>query len=495
MAAPSGAKPRLLLDTNVVIAHENDGPTEQSHADAAAELVRLANGMGFPLLLSNGTRQDFLNAPTDMRERRLKTLDKYYRTLGPVNESPNVRDQFPQQLGQNDAADVEVLSTFDTGVATVLVTEDATMKRRAERAGLTRILTIQNAVDWLEELGAPDLFNAIAAKVVEAYRISRHASIFDSLRDDYDGFDNWWTEKVVRQDRHAIILGDAADPDGIAVLKAESQPFDLGDSVLKVCTFKVVEQDGSAGAGRRGEFLLRAVVDYARETNHPVLYMTVHPHHEKLLAWLEKFGFTHHDDQDNGELVMVKRLEPRAGAEPIHPLEHAVTFGPVSLRVLDAHLVPIRYHLHDRLLPDSSPQTSLFPNEPCGNAIRKAYLCRSPSRKLKPGDTLAFLRTKPTEAARITAIGVVEQTFVSVDPAEVAARVRGRTVYSYVEIAQMCAQGEVLVVLFRLDRRVDPPWSAGTLNHAGVMSRSPQSIAQIKPEGVRWLRTELDASP
>ncbi|WP_032392020.1 GNAT family N-acetyltransferase [Rhodococcoides fascians] len=484
--------PRLLLDTNIVIAHENDGPEPHLYAEAADTLVQLARHLGFELLLSNGTRSDFVNAPAGIRHTRLRTLQKYYRVLDRVPEDPRIRQQFPSDLSGNNAADLEVLSTYATGFATVLVTEDTVMRKRAARAGLTNVFDIDDAIDWLRELRDPTLHNAASADIVPAYRINRHADLFTSLRNDYAPFDHWWSDKVVRKDRPAIILGSPMAPDGLAVLKDESDAFGLGEHILKVCTFKVQDSSGS-GRARRGELLLRAVIDYAAARRYPVMYLTVWPKHEKLISWLQQFGFTEHASTEEGELVMAKHRLPPPGQTPLAPLEHAVRYGPRSLRVEEAHVVPIRHHYHDRLLPDSDDQGSLFENEPCGNAIRKAYLCRSNTRLLEPGHLLAFLRTKPDEQARITAVGVVEQTLVSTRPSQIAAFVRGRTVYDYQEIDRMCSEGSVLAVLFRLDTRISPPWPASTLRTAGVMSVSPQSIARVPKKGITWIRSQLDA--
>ncbi len=491
MATTPGQSPRLLLDTNVVIAHENDGPEPHIHAGPADTLVKLARSLGFELLLSSGTRSDFTDAPAALKQRRLRTLEKYYRTLDRVPENLAVRSEFPPHLSRNDAADLEVLSTFATGLPSVLVTEDVAMKRRAIRAGLSNVFNIDAAISWLRELKDPTLDNAASAEMVPAYQVDVQAALFQSLKEDY-AFAEWWTSKVVREERPVIILGQAANPDGVAVLKTESHPFGLGERVLKICTFKVRDAD-DAGAGRRGELLLRAVVDYARDRGHPIAYLTAWSHHEKLLAWLTRFGFFHHLTNDAGERVMVKQLVPPPGAEPLSPLEHAIAYGPRALKVHDAHIVPIKYYFHDRLLPDSGDQPTLLENEPCGNAIRKAYLCRAPSRLLRPGHLLAFLRTEPRFEARVTAVGVVEQTLASSEPSEVATFVRGRTVYTYREIEQMCAKGEVLAVLFRLDTRISPAWSASSLKSARVMTSSPQSIARVPEEGVRWIRTKLDA--
>ncbi|GAA2086150.1 hypothetical protein GCM10009821_29630 [Aeromicrobium halocynthiae] len=93
MSTARGRSPRLLLDTNVVIAHENDGDSAHANANAAEALVKLARGLGFELLLSNGTRSDFTDAPLALRQRRMRTLEKYYRTLNRVPENPIVRGQ------------------------------------------------------------------------------------------------------------------------------------------------------------------------------------------------------------------------------------------------------------------------------------------------------------------------------------------------------------------------------------------------------------------
>lgn len=484
--------PRLLLDTNVVIAHENDGSEPHLNAAAADTLVQLARHLGFELLLSSGTRSDFVNAPDQIRHARLRTLQKYYRVLDRVPENPLVRQQFPRHLSTNNAADLEVLSTYGTGFPTVLVTEDNAMRGRAARAGLTNVFDIDAAIDWLRELQDPALNNAASAAIVPAYQINRNADLFASLRSDYEPFDRWWSDKVVRQERPAIILGSPLAPDGLAVLKEETGTFELGERILKICTFKV--QDGSgSGQARRGELLLRAVIDYAAARNYPAMYLTAWPKHEKLVGWLKQFGFFQHTVTADGELVMAKHRVPPPGQVPLAPLDHAIRYGPRSLRIEEAHVVPIRHHYHDRLLPDSDDQGSLFENEPCGNAIRKAYLCRSNTRLLEPGHLLAFLRTKPDEEARVTAVGVVEQTLVSARPSQIAAFVRGRTVYDYQEIERMCSRGSVLAVLFRLDTRTSPPWPAATLRAAGVMSTSPQSIARVSAGGVGWIRTQLDA--
>ena len=125
-----------------------------------------------------------------------------------------------------------------------------------------------------------------------------------------------------------------------------------------------------------------------------------------------------------------------------------------------------------------------------GNAIRKAYVCHSGSKQLRPGDTLLFLRTRQNQMVNV--VGVVEETLRSSDPAEVLAFTGRRTVYTPNEIHEMCSNREVLAIRFRLDRVLDTPLTSNDLVQQGVMARSPQSIQQVRDGGaLTWLTTLL----
>lgn len=486
---PSGHQLRLLLDTNIVIAHEDDDPGEQHLNSARAQsLVQEARELGFEVLISHGTYQDVLRAEEPRRSRRQASLRKHYTRLQRVPDDPELRHRFPATLTPRDACDLQVLSAFAAGAATALVTEDQRMRNRAAAQGLERVLDLDDALDWLAGLRAPELRNAAGVERVAAYQIPLKAPVFASLREDYAGFDRWWLEKVVGQRRTVLVLGEHASPEGLAVTKDEPGAFGLAERVLKVSTFKVSE---GLGRSRRGELLLRAVVDHAVGTDSQAAYLTVWPRHRELIGWLGRFGFVHHTTTADGQQVLAKQFKPAPGADPLHPLAHHVAYGPRSLRLERLYWVPIKERFHARLLPDSDDQLSLLGNEACGNAIRKAYLCRANIRQLRPGDALAFIRTG-AGPSRATAVGVVEKTLASQDPEEVATFVSGRTVYSLREIQQMCEVGEVLAILFRFDRRLEPPWLLEDLKQRGALNGPTQSITTATKEGTTWARQQLD---
>ncbi|GAA1955202.1 hypothetical protein GCM10009798_13040 [Nocardioides panacihumi] len=488
-------RPAVLIDSNLFIAAE-DNPEGHVYGAEAAELVRLVPEVGFQLLLSQGTRSDILQAPPAVRERRHRQLAKYtVLAAAPVNQS--VREQFPAVLTSNNSADIEVLNTFATGRARWLVTEDAQMRGRAIRAGLDGVLSLTEALDFLHSLKSPATVHGPAVYEVEGYQVQLGASIFDSLRADYEGFDDWWRDKV--SNRPVIVLGDTEDPQGVGVLKAETAPYGLTGDLLKICTFKVAER---VQGDKRGELLLRACLDHARQHRLDGCYLEVLPDKQELLAWLAAFGFTVLPGAATvrGEHVLVKHLHPPADtqadvspADPLSPLAHHIAYGPGSLLLERAHVVPIVDHWLNQLMPDVTGGDLFTGTEGCGNAIRKAYLCHAPTNKLAPGDALLFMRTG-AGPSNVCAVGVVEATRRSSEPDDIIAFVGTRTVYSRASIEAQCATHPVLAVLFRHDGPLPHPILISDLVSAGVLNGTPQSITEVSPEGVAWLRQRSQTS-
>jgi GNAT superfamily N-acetyltransferase len=367
-----GGGASIMIDSNVFIAAEDHGDDGHPYGATATSLLSLAARLGHRVCVSHGTRSDLLRAPAEVGDRRRRQLTKYH-VLERVPDNRIIRAAFPTHLSPNDSADLEVLSSFATGVTTWLVSEDRRLRRRARSVGIERVYDLDQAVELLQALSTPTPARLPAAERVPAYTIDLDAPVFDGLKSDYAGeFEAWWRGKVVPEDRPAIVLGRAGAPQGIAVLKAESPaPHGWDGPTLKMCTFKVAE--GYQG-GKRGELLLKAVLDLARADGHASLYVEVLPDKEDLVSWLEQFGFavvpglTASRDQ----LVLRKALRPTTSDDPLDPLEHAVRYGPGSVLIDAAHAVPIRDGWHHRLLPEADPQDDLFAGqEACGNAIRK----------------------------------------------------------------------------------------------------------------------------
>jgi hypothetical protein len=82
---------------------------------------------------------------------------------------------------------------------------------------------------------------------------------------------------------------------------------------------------------------------------------------------------------------------------------------------------------------------------------------------------------------------------VSSDANQVAAFVGQRTVYSLDQIQAMCRAGEVVALLFRQDRLLDPSISFAEMQAQGIAHGAPRSIQRVPEEVIEWLTTRIDA--
>jgi hypothetical protein len=328
--------------------------------------------------------------------------------------------------------------------------------------------------------------------------------IFTSLREDYPEFDGW-LDRTVRPDvanRECLVIEESGDYAALAIVKLTEPDcaHAFPQPVTKVATLKV---NSDYVGSKYGELLLKSVFAAAHEREAASMYVEVLPKHEGLVDLLGRFGFRHSGQvTGRGELVLLKILRPVEGADVLPPLEHHIAYGPPAISgKANVFLVPILPEWHRQLFPDAPGEPPAFEQlqliadpqtitHPWGNALRKAYLSNSPTNLIRAGDTLLFYRS--AGPSNVTAVGVVEETLRSADPAEILAFIGGRTVYTPAEISTMCrgVRG-VLATLFRQDRFIDPPWSLQELQGNGVVTAWPQSITKVREGGAQWVHDRL----
>lgn len=482
---------RILLDTNVVIAAESDEHPRHPRAGQAAELLSLSARLGHVVCVASTIRDDFArHAEAAHRVRRDWQLQRYH-VLDPIAVPSGFRERagYPPSVGPSGQVDMTLLLALERRAAQWLVTDDQGIHDHARTLGLSdRTFTLADAIDVLaRQLAQPIAVPAV--REVKGFQLDTDDPIFDDFDPSYD-VRRWVQTKVAPEHRPCLVIGEPGHLDSLVVLNEERyQAWGLPGKVLKVCTFKVAPQ---ARGIKRGELLLWAVFQYARANAYDSIFIEVFDRELVLIAMLEAFGF--HKiavtTARPGELVYGKLLRAE-GRRALSPLRHHITYGPGALAAERIFLVPIIPQWHASLLPAAEEQLELMPGlTDQGNAIRKAYLSKTNSRLLAPGDVLLFLRTH--EARQVRAVGVVEETAVSSDPVEVLEFTGRRTVYTPREVSEMCSERPVLAIRFRLDRVLDTPLSAADLIEHGAMRRSPQSIAQItNPGAIGWLQDLL----
>lgn len=120
-----------------------------------------------------------------------------------------------------------------------------------------------------------------------------------------------------------------------------------------------------------------------------------------------------------------------------------------------------------------------------GNTIRKVYLCRAPTTRLRPGDILLFYMSKDIRYAAsqsITTVGIMEQVNNANTTDDLIRLTAKRSVFSADDLRNMRASTDspMKVVDFLLVGHIKPPVPLNTLLATGVFSnRPPQSITQL----------------
>lgn len=489
---------KFLIDTNILISLEPAGAAAiEPRALEAAEIARLIQESAnqvvvHPTVLIDLDRDD----DADRRRHREHVLAKYPKLADP----PQLTAEYVTILGRatpksNDWVDNHLLVAVARDAVDCLVTQDQGIHRKAARLGITdRVLTVQDALAMLRALFQTQPSPPPAVVVTKSHNLDEKDPIFDSFRCDYPGFDDWLRKcKLAGRDTW-VIKGSNGGLAAVCIVKTEAEAaYGMSGKILKICTFKVSE----AYLGVRfGELLLKAVFLYAFENEFEWIYLTAFEKQAVLLAMLQAFGFDAHGTPTKlGELVLTKPGRPPDGRVSASPLEFAVRYGPCHLQWegVTVWVVPIQPRWDRVLFPDRQEQTAMFQGQlPFGNALRKAYLCRSPVRTIREGDVLAFYRSETSQSVRT--LGIVEGFVTSKDAAVIGRYVGRRTVYSMDEIAGMCAASRpVLALRFRQSLRPFDEVGLYELKTGGALKAAPQSIVRLSKEAAQWLRSRVGA--
>lgn len=484
---------RFLLDTNILIPLQDSYQVLESNL---ANFIRLANIGGHQLLYHPATIADFeRDTDAQRRSRNLQRIRQY-----PVLESPAACPWNNGETGANDACDNEILYALECDAVHALVTEDRGIHAKAKARGLNeRVYTIQTAEDWLRRLHEPRKFDLPNIQVAPLHSLTPQLStpFFDSLREGYRGFDEWFRDKA-KENRMAWIYRDENEVIAaicIYVIQSNEVINDAGEhlagTALKLCTFKV----GDGVRGRKiGELFLKAAFRYASDNGCENLFIHANAErHDYLIRLLQEFGF---EEQGSyvGDLVLVKSHPVAPPSEPqIPPLEYVRRYFPHFRQdsSIQKFLIPIQPHFHETLFPDYQPiQPRLFgASNNIGNAIKLAYLCHAQTKSIHVGDLVLFYRTMDEKS--ITSVGVVDRFEVLDDAAQIASLVSRRTVYSIDQIDDM-AKRPTKVILFRLVKHLHKPVKYSRLQHEHIVSGPIQSIRKITDESFSKILAAAD---
>lgn len=238
---------------------------------------------------------------------------------------------------------------------------------------------------------------------------------FQSLKDDYPGFEQWFLKKALKGEKAFVLYNDSNTLDGFLYLKIEKEivtdviPNILADNILKVGTFKI-----NAHGTKLGEQFIKIILDYAVASSVNLCYVTIFPKHNSLIKLVEKFGFEFYGTKglsSNKENVYVKDLYSLTG-------NILNDFPLVDSRNKNKYILSIFPRYHTIMFPNSILTTEnkdIIKDVSYTNSIHKIYVCNMYNvENLKYGDIVVVYRTaennKSAEYNSVaTSICVVEE--------------------------------------------------------------------------------------
>jgi hypothetical protein len=218
-------------------------------------------------------------------------------------------------------------------------------------------------------------------------------SFFDSLRQDYPQFDEWFLKKTTEK-KSAFVFETHGKLDGFLFLKSEIdvEIADVSPQLpkkrwLKIGTFKI-----NPHGTRLGERFLKTVLDNAIHYKIDAVYVTVFPKHKALIELFERYGFEEKaikPTNDSIEKVLVKELGD---------LKNNILYDypKFSTRGNQKFLLSIFPEFHTQLFPNSklnNESYELIKDLSHTNSIEKVYICSMDCRALRRGDALVIYRT------------------------------------------------------------------------------------------------------
>ncbi|MDN5201957.1 hypothetical protein QQ008_11300 [Fulvivirgaceae bacterium BMA10] len=346
---------------------------------------------------------------------------------------------------RNDFIDTSLVKEVYHGRVDFLITEDRGIHRKAVQLQISeKVFTIDS---FLEKVITenPDLkdYQVLATKKEYFGNININDPFFDSFKEDYKEFENWYNRK---SDTESYVCVTDGSVKAFLYVKVEGKDENYSDITpkfqpkkrLKIGTFKVL----STGY-KLGERFLKIIFDNALRYDVNEIYVTIfkkRPEQERLINLLMDWGFVYWGEKstENGiEQVYVRDFTKKVAEE-----NPKLTY-PFLSKNKRTFIVPIYPEYHTNLFPDSylnneSPR-DYSENEPHRNAIKKVYISRSLERNLSCGDSIVFYRTKFNGPAYhtsvVTTLGIVENVITNIrGESHFLQLCRKRSVFSDVEL-------------------------------------------------------------
>lgn len=482
---------QILIDTNIFIHREDDEIVPKPLRELERSLKKAGHTITIHPYSVREIRNDDNEERREKAESRIETYVELSYPPTPSSSDTEFRNHIKKASSTNERVDNMLLFALFKDTVDFLVTEDRGIHKKALNLGIQdRVFTIEEGRNFFAE-ERPPVRSPVAIQRTTLGDLNFNDPIFDSLKEEYDGFVEWAQSKSERpawvnyyeDERLGAIL--VLKPNEVENIGADPP---LGrENRLKISTLKVAEPRWGS---KVGELLISIAIREAIGHELDQVYLTHHIKEEDyLVPLIEDFGFEHASNRDDGEAIFLKRLTPQPDTE-LDSVEIARHFypsfydGPSVKKIL----IPIRPLYHNKLFtayqkrqPPLSEFGGQFNSE--GNAIRKAYLSHSNSKQLEPGDILLFYRSKDHQ--EVTTLGICEEVHYRLtDPSEIQKIVGKRSVFSDTEITEMAEKAPTTVILFSWHFDFQTPISYGNLQENDVLSGPRRRCRSLRKKDI-----------
>ncbi len=457
--------------------------------------MKIMNKLNIKIILHPKSLEDIKKDRNE--ERREITISKF-KTYDLLESFPNPEkdSEFINIVGipikLNDVIDNFLLYTVYKNAVNFIITEDLGILKKANKLGVSeRVLSVLDAINLLiKELPKEKVKHPIALENIELFNLNINDPFFNSLRNDYPKFNEWFIEKS-KKGRKCFVYRNIDDSIGaILIYKLEDEEIHSNPKLpkkkrLKICTLKVI----SLGF-KIGELFIKIAIELAINNNRSEIYFT---HFTKdidyLVDLIEEYGFQKvaiFERNNKEEDVFLKKIlikkEEIGSIKPLEVLKKYFSNFYDGIKV-KKFIVPIKPIYHDKLFTDF-PKRQTTINEHLkkfiieGNTIKKAYLCNASTKKIRAGHLLLFYRSEDEKA--IVSLGVVEKVKYNLRNKDKIANLVGkRTVYSISEIEEI-SKKPTIVILFIQHFHFKKLISYEILKNNKILRGPPQTITEIK---------------
>lgn len=293
--------------------------------------------------------------------------------------------------------------------------------------------------------------------------IDLNDSFFDSLKNDYPEFSEWFKSKS-EADKSALVYSDDKGVGAFLYFKKENVDGDISPLIVndeampQVARFKI----GTLCLAERirknriGEGALGVALWCWRETKIDEIYVTVFEKHRELISLFERFGFSNVGKNQRGECVYVKN---RNNLNCIDPY---TSFPFISTDFDFAGLLPINDEFHDRLFPYSelAGNKRKIAEVTAGNGITKVFLA-SPYKsiaykvgmpifvyRIYNGSEPKMYRSAITSYCSISNIDIIKSNGeANISLEDYLQKVGNKSVYTKAELIELYTEKKNLIIV------------------------------------------------